>query len=127
MPDYVVRRLTVALNRRAKAVNGSRVLLLGLSYKKGTGDSRVSPSHSIAQQLRSLGADLRACDPHVLDIHAPPELRRVVASAGEIAAADAVILLVDHDEFDYWTIAKEAKYVLDCRHHLPNGPNVEYL
>jgi UDP-N-acetyl-D-glucosamine dehydrogenase len=127
MPDYVVRRLTVALNRRAKAVNGSRVLLLGLSYKKGTGDSRVSPSHSIARQLGGLGADLRGCDPHVLDVHAPPELRRVDASAGEIAAADAVILLVDHDEFDYWTIAKEAKYVLDCRHHLPNGPNVEYL
>jgi UDP-N-acetyl-D-glucosamine dehydrogenase len=127
MPDYVVSRLTVALNHRSKPVKGSRVLLLGLSYKKGTGDARESPSHPIARRLCALGADLRACDPHVLDVHAPPGVRRVDATAEEVAAADAVVLLVDHDEFDYGAIATEATYVLDCRHRLPAAANVEYL
>jgi UDP-N-acetyl-D-glucosamine dehydrogenase len=127
MPDYVVSRLTVALNHRSKPVKGSRVLLLGLSYKKGTGDARESPSHPIARRLCALGAELRACDPHVLDVHAPPGVRRVDATPEQIVAADATVLLVDHDEFDYGAIATEATYVLDCRRRLPAGTNVEYL
>ena len=65
MPDYVVSRLTLALNRDKRAVNGSRVLLLGLAYKRNTGDIRESPGMVIAQSLRSLGADVRVVDPHV--------------------------------------------------------------
>ncbi|HUF32086.1 MAG TPA: nucleotide sugar dehydrogenase [Acidimicrobiales bacterium] len=127
MPDYVVRRLTVALNRQQKAVNGSRILLLGLSYKKNTGDARESPSHDIARQLHALGADLRAADPHVLEVHAPPGVRRVEATAEEVGAADAVVLLVDHDDFDYQTVITNATYVLDCRRRLPASDNVEHL
>ena len=127
MPDYVVRRLTVALNRQCKAVNGSRILLLGLSYKKNTGDARESPSHHIANKLHALGADLRAADAHVLDVHAPPGVRRVEATAEEIGAADAVVLLVDHDDLDYESILVGAAYVLDCRHRLPDADNVEHL
>lgn len=95
-----MRRLTVALNRPKKAVNGSRILLLGLSYKKNTGDARESPSREIASRLLALGAELRACDPHVLEVHARPGVRRVDATAEEFAAADAIVLLVDHDDFD---------------------------
>ncbi|MBW3616056.1 MAG: nucleotide sugar dehydrogenase, partial [Actinobacteria bacterium] len=127
MPDYVVRRLTVALNRQKRSVNGSRILLLGLSYKKGTGDARESPSHPIARRLGALGADLRACDPHVLPVHEPPGVQRVDATAEEVAAADAVVLLVDHDDFDYAAIADNATLVLDCRRRLPAGANVEHL
>src|SRR4051812_36714129 len=64
MPDYVVRRLTVGLNRRRKSVNGSRVLLLGLAYKRNTSDSRESPSLVVAERLVSLGAKVRAVDSH---------------------------------------------------------------
>ena len=127
MPDYVVRRLVVALNREAKAVKGSRILLLGLSYKKGTGDARESPSHVISRQLLALGADLAAADPHVLDVHAPPGIPRVEATAEELAKADAVVLLVDHDEFDYAEVGEHARYVLDCRRRLPAAANVETL
>jgi len=127
MPDYVVRRLVVALNRQSKAVNGSRILLLGLSYKKNTGDARESPSHTLARQLLALGADLAAADPHVLDVHAPPGIPRVEPTAEMLADADAVVLLVDHDAFDYDEVLDHAGYVLDCRHRLPTAPNVEHL
>jgi UDP-N-acetyl-D-glucosamine dehydrogenase len=127
MPDYVVRRLMEALNARRQTVNGSRVLLLGLAYKPNTSDARESPSTRVAELLLDLGAQVRGADPHVVDdIHADARLVRVEATAEEIAAADAVVLLADHAEFDYAAVADHAKYVLDCRNRLA-GPNVEVL
>ena len=65
MPDYVVRRLQEALNERRQAVNGSRILLLGLTYKKNTSDARESPGIHVARRLVAMGAIVRAADPHV--------------------------------------------------------------
>jgi len=96
MPDYVVRRLVVALNRTRQAVNGSRVLLLGLAYKANTGDDRESPAVVVAERLLAL-------------------------------AADAVILLTDHDEFDLAAVRTHARYVLDTRRRLEPGETVEFL
>jgi UDP-N-acetyl-D-glucosamine dehydrogenase len=128
MPDYVVRRLADALNRRRQAVNGSRILLLGLAYKKNTGDARESPAVRVAQLLTTLGADVRAADPHVLEaVHGLDDLTRVVLTTEEVAAADAVVLLADHDEFDYDMIGGQAHFVLDTRRRLPAGPNVEAI
>jgi UDP-N-acetyl-D-glucosamine dehydrogenase len=127
MPDYVVRRLMEAFNARRKTVNGSRILLLGLAYKPNTSDARESPSMRVSELLLSLGADVRGADPHVVDdIHADARLVRVEATVEEIAAADAVVLLADHAEFDYEAVVANAQYVLDCRHRL-SGPNVEVL
>jgi UDP-N-acetyl-D-glucosamine dehydrogenase len=127
MPDYVVRRLMEAFNARRQTVNGSRVLLLGLAYKANTSDARESPSTRVAELLLELGAQVRGADPHVVDdIHADARLIRVEATPEEIAAADAVVLLADHAEFDYEALAQNAKYVLDCRNRL-SGPNVEVL
>lgn len=127
MPDYVVRRLVVALNRRRKAVNGSRILLLGLAYKRNTGDARESPSMVVADRLLGLGAEVRAADPHVLAEQVDPRLSLVEATPEEAAAADAVVVLVDHDAFDLAAIAAAAPYVFDTRRCLPAGPNVEHL
>lgn len=128
MPDHVVRRLIVALNAIGRPVNGSRVLLLGLAYKKNTGDARESPASRVATLLADLQADVRAVDPHVLTGQGlDSRLRRVELSADEVAAADAVVLLSDHDGFDFDLVAREARFVLDCRHRLPAGENVEYL
>ncbi|MEV7616198.1 nucleotide sugar dehydrogenase [Streptomyces sp. NPDC089799] len=128
MPDYVVRRLTEALNHRRKTVNGSRILLLGMAYKPDTADARESPSTRVAQLLLDLGAEVRGADPHVADdIHADARLLRVRATETEIAAADAVVLLTDHDAFDYDMIAGRAAYVLDCRNRLPSAGNVDVL
>jgi UDP-N-acetyl-D-glucosamine dehydrogenase len=127
MPDYVVRRLVAAFNARRMAVNGSRVLLLGLAYKKNTGDARESPAVQVAKLLRGMGAEVRAADPHVVEpFTAGVEIVRVEPSDEEVTAADAVVLLADHDEFDLDAVTSRARYVLDCRGRL-TGPNVETL
>jgi len=126
MPAYVVRRLVVGLNRRALAVRHRRILLLGLSYKKNTGDPREAPSREVAKQLLALGADVRAVDPFVGPQHVMSGVELVDLSAEEVAAADAVILLVDHDDLDYDVVTANAAYILDCRRRV-EGPNVEHL
>ncbi|MEW1911747.1 nucleotide sugar dehydrogenase [Kitasatospora sp. NPDC085895] len=146
MPDYVVQRLTEALNERRRSVNGSRILVLGLAYKKNTGDARETPAARVVELLTRMGAEVRAADPHVVvGVHvaeptvpgrrtASPDhegdplatVRRVEATPEELAAADAVVLLADHDEFDYPGITEHAQYVLDCRRRL-TGAAVEVL
>jgi UDP-N-acetyl-D-glucosamine dehydrogenase len=127
MPDYVVRRLVVALNRDRKSVNGSTVLLLGLAYKKNTGDARESPSRRVAELLLSMGADVRAADPHVLPEQVDRRVTLVEAGGDEIDRADAIVLLVDHDAFDLDLVAQRARYVLDTRRRLRPAANVEFL
>jgi UDP-N-acetyl-D-glucosamine dehydrogenase len=127
MPDYVVRRLLLALNQRGRPVSGSRILLLGLAYKKNTGDARESPAIRVANLLLRMGADVRAADPLVTETGVlDPAVTRVEAVPEEIAAADAVVLLTDHDAFPSADIGGHARYVLDCRRVL-TGPNVETL
>src|SRR5688500_6578578 len=67
MPDYVVNRVTAQLNGEGRPVRDTRILVLGLTYKASTSDWRESPSLAIVDRLLALGADLRACDPHVVD------------------------------------------------------------
>jgi UDP-N-acetyl-D-glucosamine dehydrogenase len=126
MPDYVVRRLMLGLNERGLPLKGSRVLLLGLAYKKNTGDARESPAVRVAQLLAGMGALVRAADPHVGQAEVDPGVARVDPTAVEISQADAVVLLTDHDEFSREDIGSKAAYVLDCRRVL-TGPNVETL
>ncbi len=126
MPEYVVRRLVFAFNQRGLAVKGRRILLLGLAYKRNTGDARETPAAAIADELLALGADVRGADPHVTDDEFTPAVTRVDATPEEITAADAVVLLVDHDEFDLRALTEHATYVLDTRHVL-NGRTVEHL
>ncbi|HEX6312076.1 MAG TPA: nucleotide sugar dehydrogenase [Acidimicrobiia bacterium] len=126
MPDYVVRRLTVALNRRRQPVSGSRVLLLGLAYKRNTRDARESPAARITRQLLTLDAGVHVVDPYVDDRWLDPRVTRVELTAEEIGAADAVVVVTDHDAFDYDLVARHARYVLDTRHRM-TGEQVEYL
>jgi UDP-N-acetyl-D-glucosamine dehydrogenase len=127
MPDYVVRRVTEALNRKRQAVNGSRIMLLGLAYKANTGDDRESPAVVVAERLLSLGAEVRVADPHVSHDHVHGRVERVQVTAEELAAADAVVLLTDHDEFDLDLVRTHARYVLDTRRRMQPGEAVEYL
>ena len=127
MPDHVVRRIGLGLNARRQSVNGSRILLLGLSYKKNTGDARESPSVRIAQLLASMGAEVLGADPHVVEAMPIDNLvRRVDVTPEVLAAADAVVLLTDHDAFDVDEIVSHAKLILDCRHRV-KGSHVQYL
>ncbi|MFF3350939.1 nucleotide sugar dehydrogenase [Streptomyces sp. NPDC002779] len=127
MPDYVVRRLVEALDKRGMPVRGSRILLLGLTYKYNATDLRNSPSARVAELLLDLGAEVRGAEPNLpdgdaIELHVP----RVDANPDEVAAADAVVLLMDHPQFDLPMIGKCATYVLDCRNRL-SGPSVETL
>jgi UDP-N-acetyl-D-glucosamine dehydrogenase len=126
MPDYVVRRLTETFNRQRLAVNGQRILLLGLAYKRNTGDARETPSRPIARRLVELGAEVLVADPHVDDRALPDGVVHVDPTPEIVAECAAVVLLVDHDAFDLDAIAANARYVLDTRHRV-NGPNVEHL
>jgi UDP-N-acetyl-D-glucosamine dehydrogenase len=128
MPEYVVQRLMEAFNRRRRSVNGSRILLLGLAYKPNTGDARESPALRVAELLLQLGAEVHAADPHVVEpVQADRRLVRVELTAEELSAADAVLVLTDHDSFDYDLVAERATFVLDCRRRLGRRDTVELL
>ena len=121
MPDYVVANLTRALNMAAKAVNGSRILVLGIAYKKNVDDMRESPSVILMEKLRDLGAEISYSDPHIPVF---PKLREhhfdlasVPLSAQNIAGYDCVLLATDHDRFDYEMIKQNARLIIDTRGH----------
>jgi UDP-N-acetyl-D-glucosamine dehydrogenase len=119
MPEYVVGRVISMLNNERRAVNGSRILVLGLAYKAGTSDWRESPAMTIVEQLLALGADVRAHDAHIpADARLGPPLPRVDCSVEELAAADLVVLCVDHPDLPYEEIAEHARLVLDTRGRL---------
>ncbi|MGH9126951.1 MAG: nucleotide sugar dehydrogenase [Acidimicrobiales bacterium] len=127
MPAYVVNRLMVGLNGRKKPVNGSRILLLGLAYKRDTGDARESPAVAVARQLVDLGAQVRAADPHVYPGFLMSGVTMVELSPEEVAHADAVVVLTDHSAFDPDVVAG-GDYVLDTRNWLgQSGPHIERL
>jgi UDP-N-acetyl-D-glucosamine dehydrogenase len=112
-PQWCVRRIERALNDVSKATNGSRILLLGVSYKAGVGDMRESPALKIIRFLDELGAEVSYHDPHV------PELPdHGLASAGldeSLAAADLVCIVTAHPEIDYQSVVERSALVLDFR------------
>jgi nucleotide sugar dehydrogenase len=119
MPNHVFERITSLLNDERKPVNGSRVLLLGLAYKAGTSDWRESPSLPLAELLRAARADVVMCDPYVPEVNLEALPYGVVPwSHEELAAADIVVVMVEHPVFDAATIAEHAPLVFDARNHL---------
>ncbi|MFD1536093.1 nucleotide sugar dehydrogenase [Nonomuraea guangzhouensis] len=126
MPDHVIHRLALALNQRSRSIKGSRVVVLGLAYKKNAGDCRESPAIEVARTLRKLGADVRAADPHVDHFLLPHGIAIVDATRQELAKADAVMILTDHDCFDYEMVEQASTFVFDTRNRC-RGPNVERL
>jgi UDP-N-acetyl-D-glucosamine dehydrogenase len=119
MPDWVVAKVAAALNTRKKAINGSRVLVLGIAYKKNVDDMRESPSVFLMEKLRDLGAEVSYSDPHVpvfpkmREHHF--ELSSVALDAATIASYDCVLLATDHDKFDYAALKEHAQLIVDSR------------
>jgi UDP-N-acetyl-D-glucosamine dehydrogenase len=126
MPGHVTRRIMAGLNRTGRAVNGARLLLLGLAYKKNTGDLRDSPAVDVARRLCDLGADVRAVEPYAEPHQIPAGVPIVPLTAQEVRAADAVVVVTDHDVFDYDLVTRHARYVFDARNRC-TGPVVERL
>ena len=116
MPLFVVGKVREALNAGRKAVNGSTVLLLGVTYKKDCADLRETPATSVARQLWRAGARVTYCDPYVpewfVDGHRVEAGGRVADAA---AAADLVILLQAPSAYDPAEIGRQARLLLDTR------------
>lgn len=116
MPDYVFARVTAMLNEQKKSVNASKVLLLGMAYKRGTSDWRESPSVHVADRLAAAGAVISVCDPLIADVNrAEFDFPFVAFDAETLSAADLVIVLVDHDQFDPTLIAEHSSLVFDTK------------
>src|SRR3984957_370938 len=128
MPGYVTERAAELLNRNAQALNGARVLLLGVTYKKDIADQRESPARPIARKMRRRGAVVVFHDPHVgqwqVDDVTVPRADDLDAA---VAAADLVILLQPHEAYDVARIAGSARLLLDTRGAVPAAAHVEAL
>ena len=122
MPAFVVRKVADALNDEGRAVRGSRVLVLGIAYKKDIDDLRESPALEIIRMLQELGAEVAYHDPHCPvirdDGHTPLRdlpLRSVELTDTALRWADAVVIVTDHSCVDYQEVADEARLVVDAR------------
>ena len=119
MPAHVLRLVGEALNEDGRAVNGSRVLVLGVAYKRGIGDTRESPAYEIIAALRRKGADVAYADPYVPTFQVDgTELKAVEPTVRELRAAHCVLVLADHPEFDYGALARHGRLIVDTRHSL---------
>ena len=126
MPEYVAQRVILSLNQQGKPVKGSKILILGLSYKKNSGDLRVSPVPVLCERLAGLGAEVRACDPLVSIGELKAGIKPVNFDRNEVVNADLVVIATDHDSFE-WNLLDEAAHILDTRHQMSKQQNVEYL
>jgi UDP-N-acetyl-D-glucosamine dehydrogenase len=129
MPHYVVDKTIGALNTYGKAVKGSKILVLGIAYKRDVDDVRESPSVFIMELLRDLGADVAYSDsnlPHFPEMREHDfDLSSMPLTPENIRAQDAVLLLTDHSDVDYDLVAREARLVIDTRGKLGFSlPNV---
>jgi len=119
MPAYVVGKVEQALEAQRKTLVGSRVLVLGIAYKKNVDDMRESPSVEIMQQLQQQGADIAYCDPLVpvfprmrkyhFDLESQPY------DAGTLGSFDCVVISTNHDLFDYELLRRSARAIVDAR------------
>ncbi|MGQ0537608.1 MAG: nucleotide sugar dehydrogenase [Gemmatimonadaceae bacterium] len=116
MPEFVVRKIARVLNEHRKAVNGSRILVLGVAYKKDIDDMRESPALDVIRLLEERGAEVEYHDPHVpFFTENGHTLRAVDLTADRLASADAVVIVTDHSAVDYQMVVDHAELVVDTR------------
>lgn len=128
MPSYVVARVQRLLNRDKKAVNGAKVVMLGVTYKEDIADERETPALPVARALLELGAELSYVDPHVPEWHVDgTPVPREEDLAQAIVEADVTLLMQKHAAFDLGMLEEKARLVLDTRGVLTEGERVERL
>ena len=123
MPQFVVQKLTLALNEQSKAVRGSKVLMLGVAYKPNVDDPRESPAFAIMELLEPLGAEISYHDPYIPKL---PQMRSFEVAPREsvelteatLREADAVVIVTNHSDYDWEFIAKHSRLVIDTRNAL---------
>jgi len=117
MPIFVVDKVREVLNRKRRAVNGSKIVLLGVAYKRDVDDVRESPALDVLKLLEADGAEVVYHDPYVPEWRDDGEVRKSQALTDELlSGADAVVILTDHTDFDYPWILETATALVDTRH-----------
>jgi len=120
MPYFVVGKIREALNRRRKGVNGSKVLALGVAYKRDVEDVRESPALDVIRLLEADGATVSYHDPFVAELQEEgTHLSSVELTDAAMAEADAVVILTDHSDFDYQRVVDASTVLVDARHVAP--------
>jgi UDP-N-acetyl-D-glucosamine dehydrogenase len=121
MPEYVIEKITALLNEERQAVNGARILLLGVAYKADVSDVRESPALDIARGLHERGANVRYHDPLVAELRLDTHSQKSVdLTDEELSAADLVVILTDHSAIDYARVVRLAHRVYDTRNATRN-------
>jgi UDP-N-acetyl-D-glucosamine dehydrogenase len=119
MIDFVIEKTILGLNNYRKAINGAKVLVLGIAYKKNIDDSRETPAAPIIEKLMNLGAEVSYSDPHVSTFPVKRDysfdMKSVELTEKTLASFDCCILVTDHDDFDYTLIESASKLVIDTR------------
>ena len=107
------------MNSNKKAINGSKILVLGIAYKKNVDDMRESPSVLLMEKLEAMGAEVQYSDPHIPVFPKTREhhfeLSSITLNPDAIAEYDCVVLATDHDRFDYDALLKYASLIVDTR------------
>lgn len=123
MPDYVVEKVARALNDESKPVKGSRVLVLGVAYKRDIDDVRESPALDIMRLLEERGAVVSYHDPYVPEVREDGHVRHGVAlTDGTLQQADACVVVTDHAAIDWERVVSHASLVVDTRNVCPSLP-----
>lgn len=119
MPAFWVRKVVERLNEDSKPVRGSRVLVLGVAYKKDIDDLRESPALDVIRLLLAQGADVSYHDPYVAELNEDGRtLRSVPFKPETVRSADCVVVITDHSGVDYRMVCREARAIVDTRHVL---------
>jgi UDP-N-acetyl-D-glucosamine dehydrogenase len=123
MPQYVVERVTDALNSVRKPINGSRVHLIGVAYKRDVNDLRESPALDVLELLSKRGAKLTYSDPFVPELqHGGERLKSIELHDAIAAQPDCAVICTDHSQFDYDAVVKSGTLVVDTRNALKKNP-----
>ncbi|MBL8168757.1 MAG: nucleotide sugar dehydrogenase [Acidobacteria bacterium] len=118
MPNHVVELVTRGLNQHRKPVNGSKILVMGVAYKRDIDDMRESPALGIIENLQKLGAEVNFHDPYVSEIHlegSGEHMQGIPLSNEVVTGADCVVIVTDHRNIDYGWLAEHAPLVVDTR------------
>lgn len=128
MPQHIVELVSTGLNKHRKSVNGAKVLILGVAYKRDIDDMRESPALPIIEKLEKLGAEVSFHDPHVneMTFENGHKMTNVPLTEQVVTEADCVVIVTDHRSVDYRWIIERAKLIVDSRNTTRDFKNTEF-
>jgi UDP-N-acetyl-D-glucosamine dehydrogenase len=124
MPSHVINKVMLALNAHKKAINGSKILILGVAYKPNVGDVRESPALDIIKGLCEYGADLSYHDPYINSLNFENiQLESISLKDELVSQSDCVVIVTNHDSYDWQWLAETARVIVDTRNAIQHAGN----